>query len=95
MNRLFLMMLLIVLFIAPQAWGATTTQYPNPYRQTMWNNITDGVHTMGQNSVQTQATINKLHAARLKARLQSINQDSIAKRKAKMKAWQASQNSTY
>ena len=71
MNRLFLMMILL-LFIVPQAW-ASDDQYPSPYRQTMWNSMTDGLHTLGQNPHQASLTLRKLHRARTNARLRSIN----------------------
>jgi len=88
MNRLIFTLILLFILIAPQAWGQTTSQYPNPYRQTMWNNITDSVHTLGQNPQQTKTTIRKLHNARTKVRVQGI----IQANKAKRKAWVASNN---
>jgi hypothetical protein len=84
MNRLLFMICLLFIFIVPQAWGQTT-KYPNPYRQTMWNNITDGVHTWGQSPRQATLTKMRLHMARAKARIRSINQ-------AKQKAWMQGQN---
>ena len=33
-----------------------TTQYPNPNRQTMWNNLTDCMHTLGQTPQQAKLT---------------------------------------
>jgi hypothetical protein len=92
MNRLFLILGLSFIFIMPQAWGATTSPYPNPYRQTIWNNVTDAVHTFGQNSQQTQATLRKLHRARTRARLKSIGQANAAKFKARRQAWLNSGN---
>ena len=90
MNRLFLIMGLLLIFIMPPAWGAVS-RYPDPHRQTMWNDLTDSVHTLGQTPYQTKKTKAKLHAARDQARLDSIQQDWQAKHKAKMKAWQESQ----
>lgn len=72
MNRLFFMMGLLLIFIMPQAWGSTSP-YPNPYRQTMWNNVTDGVHTLGQSPRQAALTKSRLHNARTRARINSIN----------------------
>ena len=91
MNRLFFMMGLLFIFIIPQAWGSTSP-YPNPYRQTMWNNLTDAVHTFGQNTQQTRTTLWKLHNARTRARLNSINQANQAKLKAQRQAWLNSGN---
>ncbi len=84
MNRLFFMMGLLLILIVPQAWGSTS-QYPNPYRQTMWNNLTDGIHTLGQSPKQAALTKMKLHYARTIARINSIN-------RAKRQAWVNSQN---
>lgn len=84
MNRLFLIIGLLFILLMPQAW-ASTTQYPNPYRQTMWNNITDGVHTIGQSPRQAAWTKIKLHNARTRQRLMDINA-------AKRKAWLGSQD---
>lgn len=86
MNRVFFTLILLFILAIPQAWGQTS-QYPNPYRQTMWNNVTDGIHTFGQNARQTKSTLQKLHYARTKSRIQSIMKD----RKAKMHIWQNSQ----
>ena len=72
MNKLFIMMCLLFIFIVPQAWGSMT-QYPNPYRQTIWNNITDDVHTFGQTRPQANRTLRKLHQARTRTRLHSIS----------------------
>ena len=79
MNRLLFMVALLFIFMMPQAWGATS-QYPNPYRQTMWNNLTDSIHTLGQTPKQAAFTKQKLHNARAIARNKSINQ-------AKRQAW--------
>jgi hypothetical protein len=78
MNRLFLTVCLVFILVTPQAW-ATMTQYPNPYRQTMWNNFTDGIHTLGQSPYEAKMTKRKLHQARTRARLHSIN---LARQKA-------------
>jgi len=91
MKRLLPVLILMFILTSSQAW-AFTSQYPNPYRQTIWNNITDGVHTFGQNTQQTQATLKKLHNARTRARLTSINRAVSAKRRAQIQAWQNSQN---
>ncbi len=72
MNRLFFMMGLLLILIVPQAWGSTSP-YPNPYRQTMWNNVTDGIHTLGQSPRQAALTKRKLHNTRTIARINSIN----------------------
>jgi hypothetical protein len=75
---------LLLILIVPQAWGSTS-QYPNPYRQTTWNNLTDKVHTLGQSPRQATLTKMKLHNARTRARINSINQ-------AKRQAWLKSHN---
>jgi predicted lipoprotein len=92
MRRLFLILGLALILIMPQAWGATTSPYPNPNRQTMWNNITDAAHTFGQNAQQTQTTLRKLHRARTKTRLKSISQANAAKIRARRQAWLNSGN---
>ena len=74
-HRLFLMMGLLLILNVGQAWGSTS-RYPNPYRQTKWNNFTDGLHTLGQTPKQAVLTKMKLHNARTKARINSINQDN-------------------
>jgi hypothetical protein len=79
MNRLFFILPLLFIFIMPQAWGSTSP-YPSPYRQTMWNNFTDGIHTLGQSPRQANFTKIKLHNKRTQARIRSINQ-------AKRNAW--------
>jgi hypothetical protein len=84
MKRLLMAMALLLVFIVPQAWGQTS-QYPNPNRQTMWNNLTDGIHTWGQTPRQAAWTKMRLHAARSRARFKSINQ-------AKRRAWMQGQN---
>jgi len=73
MNRKLLIAGLMLVLVIPQAWGAST-QYPNPYRQTMWNNLTDKIHTLGQTPQQARVTIIKLHNARTQERIKSINQ---------------------
>jgi hypothetical protein len=73
MNRLILMMGLSLMLALPQAWGSTT-QYPDPNRQTIWNNVTDGLNTLGQSPQDAMFTKRKLHRERTRARLQSIRQ---------------------
>jgi len=65
--------------------------YPNPYRQTTWNNITDGINTLGQDSQQKQTTLRKLHNQRTRNRLRNISEANRAKLKAKHQAWLNSQ----
>jgi hypothetical protein len=79
---LFLFSMVLVLLIPQLSWATTTSQYPNPYRQTMWNNFTDNVHTLGQTPQQAKATKQRLHIARNKARLHSIYVANVAKRRA-------------
>jgi N-methylhydantoinase A/oxoprolinase/acetone carboxylase beta subunit len=83
MRRLFFIMGLLLILIVPQAWGST--QYPNPYRQTTWNSLTDKMHTLGQSPRKTTLTKMKLHNARTRARIKSINQ-------AKRQSWLKSHN---
>jgi len=93
MIRLLMMVALFLMLVMPQAsWASTASPYPDPYRQTAWNNITDGVHTFGQNAQQRKKTLGKLHNARTNARLNSISKAEMAKRRAKMQAWRNSQN---
>ena len=73
MNRRFFMMGLLFILVVPQAWGSTS-QYSNPYRQTTWNNLTDKIHTLGQTPGQAALTKRKLHNARARTRIRSINQ---------------------
>ena len=75
-------MTLLVMLMLPQICGAAVAQspYPNPYRQTMWNSLTDKMHTLGQSSRQSQLTIRQLHQARTDTRLKDIN-------RAKAKGW--------
>jgi hypothetical protein len=81
MNRLVIMMCLFLIFIMPQAWGGYTPKYPDPYRQTLWNNMTDAWHTVGQSPAQAKFTKMRLRNARAKTRVNSINQ-------ANRQAWQ-------
>jgi hypothetical protein len=94
MKRLIFMLGLLLIFIVPQAYGATTSPYPNPYRQTIWNNVTDAVHTFGKNAPKTKATLKKLHTARARARLQSIGKARQAKMNAQMQSWINSRNNS-
>lgn len=80
MNRLVFIMGLFLVLVMPQAWG-----YPNPNRQTMWNNFTDGVHTLGQNPRQAALTKRRLHHVRTLQRVHDINH-------AKQQAWLNSHN---
>jgi hypothetical protein len=91
MKKMLLIISLFTVCVSSEALAATS-QYPNPYRQTMWNSMTDSIHTMGQNPQQANLTKMRLHALRTQARLNSIQQAQIAQRKAKMKAWQNSQS---
>jgi len=86
MNRFFLIMGLLFILIIPQAWGSTSA-YSNPYRQTMWNDFTDTLHTIGQKPLQKRVTLMRLHNARTIARLTSINQANQAKVAAQRQAW--------
>ena len=74
---------LLILITSPAL--ASSGHYPDPNRQTIWNNITDGVHTLGQNPTQAKRTKQRLHNARRMARQKSINQ-------AKRQAWLNSRN---
>ena len=76
MNRLFITFGLLFILIVPQAWPATS-QYPDPNRVTMWNSITDSMHTWGQKPRQAQMTKMQLRNARAIARLKSIKQAKI------------------
>ena len=73
MNRLILAFTVMLILIIPQAWGATS-QYPDPNRQTMWNNVTDSIHTLGQTPRQAQQTKRRLHYQRSVNRIKSLNQ---------------------
>ena len=79
MKRLFLIMLCLLMLITPSAWAASG-RYPDPNRQTIWNNITDGIHTLGQSPAQAKKTKMYLHNTRRLNRQKSINQ-------AKRQAW--------
>ena len=59
---------------------AATSQYPDPNRQTMWNNLTDGAHTLGQTPAQAKNTRQHQRMLRRRNRLKSIND-------AKQQAW--------
>ncbi|MBF0512061.1 MAG: hypothetical protein HQL13_07025 [Candidatus Omnitrophica bacterium] len=89
-RQLMILGLLFVLFI-PQGW-ANSSQYPNPYRQTMWNNVTDSIHTLGQTPQQAKITKKKLHNQRAQKRMDSTNKAIRAQNIARIKAWQAAQN---
>ncbi|MDE2028108.1 MAG: hypothetical protein KGK03_05490 [Candidatus Omnitrophica bacterium] len=93
MNRLLLMAFLAMIFMMPQAWGYTKSPYPNPYRQTMWNDFTDSMHTLGQSPAQANKTKMKLHSLRTQTRLNDINTAEMAKFRAKRQAWVRSQES--
>ncbi len=84
MNRKFFTTALFVVIITTQAW-ATSSPYPNPYRQTMWNSLTDKIHTLGQTPKKAALTTSRLHHKRNLARIHSINH-------AKQQAWVKSQN---
>jgi hypothetical protein len=84
MDRLFFIMGLLFIFIVPQAWGQSS-QYPNPNRQTTWNNITDKVHTWGKTPAQAAIIKRRLHTKRTQTRIRNIN-------KAKQQAWLHGQN---
>jgi len=47
MKRWFMAVTLLLIFVVPQAWGQTA-QNAVINRQTMWNNLTDSIHTIGQ-----------------------------------------------
>jgi hypothetical protein len=91
MVRILTILILSALVVMPQAWGYTQSPYPNPYRQTMWNNLTDSIHTIGQSSSQAKKTRQKLHGQRVKTRLGDISKAEMAKFKAKRQAWINSQ----
>jgi hypothetical protein len=88
MNRLIFTIGILFMVGMPSISGAATTSpYPNPYRQTMWNDITDTIHTAGQTPQQAQTTLKKLHNTRNRTRIKSINAANRAKYIAKRKAW--------
>ena len=84
MKRLFLIMGLLLILITPSAW-AKSNQYPDPNRQTIWNNMTDSMHTLGKNPTQAKQIKQHLHNQRRQARIHSINVD-------RSKAWMNSSN---
>ncbi|MDE1920759.1 MAG: hypothetical protein KGI24_04830 [Candidatus Omnitrophica bacterium] len=91
MGRLLFTMALLTILAMPQAWGYTKSPYPNPYRQTLWNDFTDSVHTLGQSPQQAKKTKETLHAQRVRTRLKDINDAEIAKFRQKRQAWVRSQ----
>ena len=92
MIRLIITVFLSILFVAPEASWAKTSQYPDPNRQTIWNNLTDTMHTVGQDPQQAKRTKLKLHSIRNTTRSRDVQLAAQAKRKARMKVWQDSQN---
>ena len=84
MRRLFFILVCLLMLTMTPAL-ASSGNYPDPNRQTIWNNITDGLHTLGQSPAQAQRTKQHLHNARRMARQRSINQ-------AKRQAWLNSRN---
>ena len=73
MRRLLLTMLLLLIFVTPQAWAALKSKYPDPERQTMWNNLTDKMHSLGQSPKQAALTKMRLHNERAIVRTKDIN----------------------
>ncbi len=63
----------------PSSW-ALQNKYPDPNRQTLWNKLTDSLHTMGQSPRQAALTKSRLHNTRLRKRSSDIQ-------KARRKAW--------
>ncbi len=84
MYRSLLIICLLFVSIVPQAWGQGK-QYPNPNRQTLWNNLTDGINTLGQSPSQAAITKRRLHNERSRARIRSNNL-------ARQKGWGRGQN---
>jgi len=84
MRRLFFMGMCLLMLTTSLAL-ASSGNFPDPNRQTIWNNLTDGIHTLGQNPAQAKKTKQHLHNARRMARQKSINQ-------AKRQAWLNSHN---
>lgn len=84
MNR-FILMVGLCFFIAITPALAQSNQYPDPNRQTIWNNFTDSLHTLGKTPAQAKIIRRQLHNQRKYARIQSINE-------ARSRAWQNSQN---
>ncbi len=92
MNRLFLMGSLLVVLMMPQALAeAKSSAYPNPYRQTAWNKLTDSINTLGEDPQQKKLALQKLHNSRTRTRLRDISQANQAKNKAKRRAWMSGQ----
>jgi len=76
MNRLLAVLVLVLMLFMPQA-GWAGSSYPDPYRQTTWNNFTDTVHTIGQSPQQAKLTKMRLRYARTTARVKSIQQSRM------------------
>jgi hypothetical protein len=72
MKRIIFITTLFIILLIPQVW-ASTTQYPNPYRQTMWNDFTDKLNTIGQTTTQARMTKIRLHQIRTETRINDIN----------------------
>jgi len=73
MNRFIFCALLIM--IATPSWAEispTMQQYKDANRQNLWNNMTDSLHTIGQNPKKASLTKKKLHATRAQNRLKNI-----------------------
>jgi len=70
MNRYLVIMVLLLIFIMPNAWGAAS-QYSDPNRETLWNSITDSMNTIGQTPYQAKYTKMRLRSQRAHARLES------------------------
>ena len=73
MNRLFAIIITLVVFIASPACAAMHQKTADPNRQTMWNNLTDSWHTLGQSPQQARFTKMKLRAQRTRTRLINLN----------------------
>ena len=82
MLRTFVLILLLWLACdLPCSW-AGQGQYANSTRQTLWNDLTDKIHTFGQKPAQARLTKTHLHYLRLQARLKSIaNAQNVRLRK--------------
>ena len=87
MNRQFIIFCISIILITPQAWG-----YANANRQTMWNNFTDAIHTIGKNPQQKRTTLMRLHYMRAKARLNSMIKANRDKSLATAHAWMSGNN---
>jgi hypothetical protein len=72
MKRLFFVTVCLLMFITMPAM-ASSSKYADANRQTIWNNLTDGVNTLGQSSAQAAKTKKHLHAVRRQNRLKSAN----------------------